>query len=96
MLILVTYDVCLDTKMGQKRLRRVAKVCTDYGVRVQNSVFECIVDNAQLLLLKNRLLKEIDDSKDSLRFYILGNNYSEKVEHYGAKPSIKVEEPLIF
>lgn len=96
MLVLVTYDVCLDSPAGQKRLRRVAKRCMDYGVRVQNSVFECVVDQAQFLQLRHDVLGEIDESKDSVRFYRLGDRYSEKVEHYGAKPSLKVEEPLIL
>lgn len=96
MLVLVTYDVCLDSHAGQKRLRRVAKRCMDYGVRVQNSVFECVVDQTQFLHLRHDVLGEIDESKDSVRFYRLGDRYSEKVEHYGAKPSLKVEEPLIL
>ncbi len=96
MLILVTYDVSLTDPGGQKRLRRVAKVCQNYGVRVQNSVFECVVDQTQYVILKDRLCKEIDEDKDSLRLYRLGNNYKEKVEHYGVKQSINVEEPLIF
>ena len=96
MLILVTYDVSLTEPGGQKRLRRVAKVCQNYGVRVQNSVFECVVDQTQYVILKDRLCKEIDEDKDSLRLYRLGNNYKEKVEHYGVKQSINVEEPLIF
>ncbi len=96
MLILVTYDVSLAEPGGQKRLRRVAKVCQNYGVRVQNSVFECVVDQTQYVVLKDRLCKEIDEDKDSLRLYRLGNNYKEKVEHYGVKQSINVENPLIF
>ena len=96
MLILVTYDVCLDTQEGQKRLRRVAKICTNYGVRVQNSVFECVVDQAQYVMLKSRISKEIDENKDSVRFYRLGNNYSGKVEFLGANTAVQVENPLIF
>ena len=96
MLVLVTYDVSLQTQSGQKRLRHVAKICTNYGIRVQNSVFECVVDQAQYLVLRNRLLKEIDEKADSIRFYRLGNNYNEKVEHYGVAPAIQVEEPLIL
>lgn len=96
MLILVTYDVSLTEPGGQKRLRRVAKACQNYGVRVQNSVFECVVDQTQYVVLKDRLCKEIDEDKDSLRLYRLGNNYKEKVEHYGVKQSINVENPLIF
>lgn len=96
MLILVTYDVSLDTKDGPKRLRRVAKVCTDYGVRVQNSVFECVVDQAQYVLLKGRISKEINEKKDSVRFYRLGNHYTEKIETLGINTAIQVENPLIF
>lgn len=96
MLVLVTYDVCLDSRAGQKRLRRVAKCCLNYGVRVQNSVFECVLDQAQFLRLRHEVLREIDESKDSVRFYRLGNKYSEKIEHYGAKPTLKVEDPLII
>lgn len=96
MLVLVTYDVCLDTPAGQKRLRRVARCCTNYGIRVQNSVFECIVDQSQFLQMRHDILREIDDSKDSIRFYRLGDKYAGKIEHYGAKPSLSMEEPLIF
>lgn len=96
MLVLVTYDVSLTDISGQKRLRRVARVCQNYGVRVQNSVFECVVDQAQFIILKNKLLKEIAVEQDSLRFYMLGNNYKNKVEHYGIKREISVEDPLVF
>lgn len=96
MLILVTYDVSITDAGGQKRLRRVAKVCQNYGVRVQNSVFECVVDEAQFVLLRDRLKKEIALEQDSLRFYRLGNNYKDKVEHYGVKREISVDEPLIL
>lgn len=84
------------TASGQKRLRKVAKKCEEYGVRVQNSVFECVVDSAQLRQLELSLESIIDPSVDSLRFYRLGNNYENKVKHIGAKPSIEVEKPLIF
>ncbi|MEI3612472.1 CRISPR-associated endonuclease Cas2 [Pseudogracilibacillus sp. SO30301A] len=96
MLILVTYDVQTMTGSGQKRLRKVAKKCEEYGVRVQNSVFECVVDSAQLRQLELSLESIIDPSVDSLRFYRLGNNYENKVKHIGAKPSLEVEKPLIF
>lgn len=96
MLILVTYDVSLTDASGQKRLRRIAKICQNYGVRVQNSVFECVVDETQYVLLRNKLIKEIAADQDSLRFYRLGNNYKGKVEHYGIKREIRVDEPLIF
>ena len=96
MLILVTYDVSLIDTGGQKRLRRVAKICQNYGVRVQNSVFECVVDEGQFVLLRDKLKKEIALEKDSLRFYRLGSNYKDKVEHYGVKREISVDEPLIL
>lgn len=96
MLILVTYDVNTQDREGRKRLRRVAKQCMNYGVRVQNSVFECVVDTAQLKLLKKALLDEIDEKKDSLRIYNLGNRAKSNVEHFGAKSSIDVEGELIF
>ncbi len=96
MLVLVTYDVNTQDKEGRKRLRRVAKQCTNYGVRVQNSVFECVVDAAQLRKLKNYLIDEIDPEKDSLRFYNLGNKSKSNVEHIGAKTAIDVEGNLIF
>jgi CRISPR-associated protein Cas2 len=81
---------------GQKRLRKVAKVCQNYGQRVQNSVFECIVDATQFAALKIELVNIIDESHDSLRFYQLGNNYKNKVEHVGVKESVDLESPLIF
>ena len=96
MLVLVTYDVSLQTASGQRRLRRVAKICTNYGIRVQNSVFECVVDQAQFLVLRNQLLKEMDETSDSIRFYRLGNNYTEKVEHYGVSPAVQAEQPLVL
>lgn len=96
MLILVTYDVSLTDISGQKRLRRVARVCQNYGVRVQNSVFECVVDQTQFIILKDKLLKEISMEHDSLRFYRLGNNYKDKIEHYGVKRDISVEDTLVF
>ena len=77
-------------------MRHVAKLCINYGVRVQNSVFECQADAAQWSVLKNKLLSEIDDEKDSLRFYYLNENQRSKAEHYGAKETIEVDKPLIF
>ncbi len=84
-LILITYDVSTQDASGQKRLRKVAKECVNYGQRVQNSVFECILDASQLLIVKDKLLSIIDPKKDSLRFYNLGNKYQRKVEHFGVK-----------
>jgi CRISPR-associated protein Cas2 len=96
MLILVTYDVSTSTSGGVKRLRKVAKICQNYGQRVQNSVFECIVDSTQFAELKIDLQKVIDVQEDSLRFYRLGDNYKNKVTHIGIKEAIAIEDPLIF
>jgi len=95
MLVLITYDVSTETPGGKKRLRQVAKACQDYGQRVQNSVFECVVDAGQLLKVKNRLVKLIDLESDSLRFYLIGSDRG-KVEHFGVKPSFNVTAPLIL
>ena len=94
MMVLVSYDVAIDDG-GQRRLRRVAKVCKNYGQRVQFSVFECIVDPAQWTALRNKLVKEINPTTDSLRFYFLGANWKRRVEHVGAKPAVDLEGPLI-
>lgn len=96
MLVLITYDVNTETGAGKTRLRKVAKICVNYGQRVQNSVFECIMDNAKCLEVKHLLEKTIDKEKDSLRFYYLGNNYQNKVEHIGAKESFDMEGPLLI
>ena len=96
MLVLITYDVNTETASGRKRLRKVAKQCTNYGRRVQNSVFECILDNAQCVTLKAILSDIIDESVDSLRFYYLGNKYQTKVEHIGVDRGIAVDEALIL
>ena len=95
-LVLVTYDVVTKSSAGQKRLRRVAKTCENYGVRVQNSVFECVVDATQLKQLQFSLAEIINENEDSLRFYNLGNNYKTKVEHLGSKSTFNVEDPLIL
>lgn len=91
MLVLITYDVNTQSAAGRKRLRHVAKQCVNYGQRVQNSVFECVMDAAKLRQVKNILEGIIDPEHDSLRFYYLGDNYKEKVEHIGAKPSYEAE-----
>lgn len=96
MLVLITYDVNTETNAGKTRLRKVAKQCVNYGTRVQNSVFECILDNPQCIMLKSILTDIIDESVDSLRFYYLGNNHKTKVEHIGVSKGINVEQPLIF
>lgn len=88
MLMLVSYDVNTVSAAGRRRLRRIAKACEDWGVRVQNSVFECYLDWSQWLLLKAKLESICDPDCDSLRYYNLGNSYKEKVVHYGAKPTI--------
>lgn len=94
MFVLITYDVSTESN-GQRRLRRVARACQDYGQRVQYSVFECIVDPAQWTKLRQRLIDEIDPLVDSLRFYFLGSNWKHRVEHVGAKKSIDQNGPLI-
>lgn len=93
MFVLITYDVSVSTLGGQKRLRRIAKTCLDYGLRVQHSVFECEVDPEQFVRLKNTLIQEMDSELDSLRFYFLGKKGRSKVEHIGAKV---VVDPLIL
>ncbi|OPY12367.1 MAG: CRISPR-associated endoribonuclease Cas2 [Syntrophus sp. PtaB.Bin138] len=95
MMVLVSYDVSTMTSEGQKRLRRVARVCKSYGQRVQYSVFECVVDPAQWTKVRQRLIDEIVPTEDSLRFYFLGANWQKRVEHVGAKPSFDQEGPLI-
>ena len=95
MLVLVTYDVNTETQEGRKRLRRVAKACVNCGQRVQFSVFECLLDPAQWAALRARLIDEIDEELDSLRFYFLGSNWKQRVEHVGAKPAYDPEGPLI-
>ena len=96
MLVLVTYDVNTTTPEGRRRLRQVAKQCVNYGQRVQNSVFECLVDQAQFLVLRKRLEEIVDPEKDSLRYYILGNNWKNRVQHYGAKKSFDPEGVLVL
>lgn len=96
MLVLITYDVNTETAAGKTRLRKVAKQCVNYGRRVQNSVFECILDNTQCVILKSILKDIIDEETDSLRIYYLGNNYKTKVEHMGVDKGIEVDKPLIF
>lgn len=96
MLVLITYDVNTETAAGKKRLRQVAKQCVNYGRRVQNSVFECILDNAQCVMLKVRLTDIIDEEVDSLRFYYLGNQYKTKVEHIGVDKGIAADGILIL
>jgi len=96
MLVLITYDVNTQTPIGRKRLRQVAKQCVNYGQRVQNSVFECVLDAAKLREVQHKLEQIINKDTDSLRYYFLGNNYKSKVEHVGAKESFDVEGTLII
>lgn len=96
LLVLVTYDVNTETAQGRRRLRNVAKLCTKYGQRVQNSVFECEIDSSEKLELTHALLKIIDIEKDSLRFYNLGSKYSNKVNHYGRQIHHPMDEVLII
>jgi len=96
MYILVTYDVSTTTPVGRRRLRQVAKVCLDYGQRVQNSVFECLVDPAQNVEMKAKLLRIIDPKTDSIRIYNLGNNWTRRVDHHGKNDDYNIEDPLIL
>ena len=96
MLVLITYDVNTGDVGGRKRLRKVANECRDYGQRVQNSVFECVLDAAQYRMVKHRIEGLINPEKDSLRFYNLGNNYQNRVEHIGAKPTYAPEGLLML
>jgi len=95
MMVLVTYDVNTETPEGQRRLRQVAKECKDYGQRVQNSVFECLIDPVQFFNLKQALCDIVDENRDSLRFYFLGDNWQRRVEHYGTKKGYDPEGTLI-
>ena len=94
--MLISYDVSTIDNDGKKRLRRIAKACQNWGIRVQNSVFECNVDAGQWIKLKAELEEIFNPESDSLRYYNLGNNYMNRVEHMGAKPSVDVEQPLVF
>lgn len=96
MLVLITYDVNTENAAGRKRLRKIAKACQDYGQRVQNSVFECLLDAAQCRQLQAKLCSVIDMETDSLRFYYLGNQYEKKIEHFGAKSTYMPEDPMII
>lgn len=96
MFILIAYDVSTINKPGQKRLRRVARACEDYGVRVQKSLFECQVGKVEWATLKNRLLQEIDPKQDSLRFYHLDKNTRKEMEHHGVNKPVDLSAPLIL
>lgn len=96
MLILITYDVSTINKSGRRRLNRIAKTCLDYGQRVQNSVFECIVDAAQWTALRAELLRLYKPEEDSLRFYFLGKNWERKIEHHGTKDTPNLENGTLI
>lgn len=96
MLVLITYDVNTENAAGQRRLRQIAKQCVNYGQRVQNSVFECLLDTAQCKQLQASLLSIMDKNLDSLRFYYLGKRYENKIEHFGCKATYMPEEPMIL
>jgi CRISPR-associated protein Cas2 len=95
MLVVAAYDVNTETKEGRRRLRRVARACEDYGLRVQKSVFECVLRERDWVVLKARLLAEYDPAKDSLRFYFLDESARERTQHYGVGRPIDLEAPLI-
>ena len=95
MLVVITYDVDTGDAAGRKRLRQIARQCVNYGQRVQNSVFECLLDTAQCRSLQNRLCGIMDMEKDSLRFYCLGKNYEKKIEHFGCRTTYMPEDTLI-
>lgn len=94
--MLITYDVNTETAAGRRRLRQIAKQCVNYGQRVQNSVFECLLDTAQCKQLQASLLSIMDKNLDSLRFYYLGKRYENKIEHFGCKATYMPEEPMIL
>ena len=96
MLVLITYDVNTEDAAGRRRLRQIAKQCVNYGQRVQNSVFECLLDATQCKILQAKLLALMDAEKDSLRFYYLGKRYDNKIEHFGCKQTYMPEEPMIL
>ncbi|MBL8966581.1 MAG: CRISPR-associated endonuclease Cas2 [Spirochaetaceae bacterium] len=95
MLVIVSYDVAISSPGGKRRLRQVSKACVNFGQRVQFSVFECVVEPAQWVALKNQLEATIDPEVDSLRYYYLGANWKRRVEHVGAKPGKDPDDPII-
>ena len=96
MMVLVTYDVSTETQAGKRRLAKIAKICCNYGQRVQNSVFECDLDASQFVFVKAKLLETFNEKEDSLRFYLLGNKYQQKIEQYGCKRAYDPEAPMII
>lgn len=95
MLVVVSYDVSTVDPEGRRRLRRVARICTNFGQRVQHSVFQCLVDPEQWIHMRAQLLQIIDEEQDSLRFFFLGSNWKRRVEHHGVEQSPDPGEPLI-
>jgi CRISPR-associated protein Cas2 len=95
MVVVVAYDVCTESKEGRRRLRRVAQACKDYGQRVQKSVFECVLRESDWVALKRRLLKEIAQDEDSLRFYFLDETARARTEHHGVREPVDLEGPLV-
>ncbi len=96
MMVIVSYDVSTKTASGVYRLRKISEICLDFGLRVQNSVFECNVDPAQWELMKDRLLSMYNAEEDSLRFYFLGSNWKRRVEHYGKSSIEDLEAPMVL
>ena len=96
LLVVITYDVNTEDSSGRKRLRQIAKQCVNYGQRVQNSVFECLLDPGQCRALQAKLIAIMDEERDSLRFYYLGSRYENKIEHFGAKTTYAPEDTLII
>lgn len=96
MFVIVCYDISNETKEGRKRLSKVAKVCLAYGQRIQNSLYECLIDYSQYKCLKTELSKIIDNNKDTIRFYLLGNDYKRKIENIGKNENIFIEDTLIL
>ncbi|MFZ2865728.1 MAG: CRISPR-associated endonuclease Cas2 [Ignavibacteriaceae bacterium] len=96
MMVVVSYDVSTTTKSGRKRLKKVADTCLNFGIRAQNSVFECIIDPAQWEVLKNELLTIYKEEEDSLRFYYLGSNYQRRIESFGKSKNLNIDDTLIL
>ncbi|MDT3695304.1 MAG: CRISPR-associated endonuclease Cas2 [Ignavibacterium sp.] len=96
MMVVVSYDVSTTTKSGKKRLKKVADTCLNFGIRAQNSVFECIIDPAQWEVLKNELLTIFKEDEDSLRFYYLGSNYQRRIESFGKSKNLNIDDTLIL
>ena len=96
MMVVVSYDVSTKTASGKKRLKKVADTCLNFGIRAQNSVFECIIDPAQWEILKNELLSIYKEEEDNLRFYYLGANYKRRMECYGKSKNLNIDDTLIL